>query len=1003
MAWGERGIGIGAITGRDFSGINLPVTLQDRTITLASDRAWAWVEGSTNRVALEGDVRIAIGSQAYRAARAVVWLEPIEAIGMEGTPVEADQLAIVFEGVTAAGAAPGSQDTQTADHLMVTGIVTGPAPTLTTDLLRRARPGRSEAFVERAEARLAAYLTSLLRGPDAASTDDSAILTAEAARAGDHRGPVPPATRTPVIPPEGGTIAFSAKRIEMTTIEGGEKAIELSEGVSVQFVPPDRARTVLLQAERGVVFLSSEARTMSGVLGSNDVSGIYIEGNASVTDGQYTLRGSKMFYDPATERATVFDAVFYTWDQKRGMPLYLRAATIRQSARGEWTAEKATLANVALAEPHFSIGAESLTVRLAQPEPGLALAGAGGGAGVPTIEAEGVGFRAGSVPLLGLPRYEGELRPSPLRDVRVATQDGDVMIGTRWDLFTIFNRDAPEGSKLDLLLDGYFDRGPAAGLDAEWEREDMTGDSLSYYIYDNGTDLLSSGARISHDDESRGMFTVGNIWRVSDLWTLYIEGSYISDPTFVNAFFDPLGETRREFTNSFLARRQTDQDMFSLEARGTFNDFISNEYLLQSQGYVVENLPEAKYARFSDQIFDLLSYSTENSVGWYQARFSQPELRDYGYNNKRRARAGFGLLPGDTLAEQLEAENFPEGGVGRFDTRHELEMPLVWGPFNVVPFVVGRMTAWSEDFDGFDGTDGVEDAARVWGSTGARASTTIVNVNNGVDSRTFDLHRMRHIIEPYMSGWIAGTNVDPGNLPVYDREVEPLADGTIMNMGIRQTWQTERGPERNMRSVDWITLDLGYTWSSSNAPKTSPFGRYISYQPELSNPGEFANASTTVLLTEALTIVGDCVWDFDEHALSRGSIGGEIDHGDGFTTYSELRYLRDFDDTIVASGVRMELTSKYSIGVEGTWNLIENHFQNTNIVVTRRFAQWTIEVSAGFDDISDIFEAGVSVRPAGFGGDSRRRPFTFDEDYDPVMYPVSPEEGRVGTGPFRDE
>ncbi len=478
-ALGERGIAIGSITGRDFAGINLPVTVQERTITLASDRAWAWTEGATNRVALEGDVKIAIGAQLYRAARAVVWLEPIEAIGMEGTPVDADQLAIVFEGVSAAGAAPGAPETLAGERLLVTGIVTGPAPTLTTDLLHRKRPSDNEAFVARAETRLAEYLASIIRGPGGETgIDPASSLAVEAARARGDRGPLPPATRAPVIPPEGGTIAFSAKHIQMASVEGGEKAIELSEGVSVQYVPPDRGRTILLQAERGVVFMKGDAPNMTGVMRSPDVTGIYIEGDASVTDGQYTLRGSRMYYDPATEQAMVLDAVFFTWDHRRGMPLYMRAASIQQASRGEWTAEKATLANVALAEPHFSIGADELTVRMKPSEAGPEGAGVGGGP--PVIAAEGVGFQAGGMTLLGLPRFEGELRPSPLRDARVTTQDGDVMIGTRWDLFTILNRDAPEGSRLDLLLDGYIACGPAGGVDAKWEREDMTGDSLSY-------------------------------------------------------------------------------------------------------------------------------------------------------------------------------------------------------------------------------------------------------------------------------------------------------------------------------------------------------------------------------------------------------------------------------------------------------------------------------------------------------------------------------------------
>ena len=995
----ERGIAIGSITGRDFAGINLPTALQERAITLASDRAWAWSEGATTRIALEGDVRVSIGPQHFRAARAVAWFEPILATAPDGADVEADQVAIVFEGVTAAGAAPDGPAAQNAERLLVTGIVHGPAMQLKTDLLRHTRPTADDAlFVDRAEARLAKYLTTLIAVSGA--VDEASALAVEAARAGDTRVALPPAVRSPVVPPEGGTIAFSASRLELSAHNGEDRVIELRDGLSVQFVPPDRGRTVLLQAERGVVFLSKESSGAVGVLRSEDVLGIYIEGDASITDGQYTLRGARMYYDPTTERAVVLDAVFFTWDERRGMPLYLRADTVRQSAQSEWKAEKATLANASLAEPHFSIGVDRLSIRLRDtgtPEAPVT---------TPEIEAEGVRFRAGDVPMLGLPKFAGEVRPSPLRDVRYSNRGGDSLVSTRWDLFTLLNREAPREGRLDLLVDGYLNRGPALGVDAEWEREDMTGESLSYGIFDNGTDRLSSGARIEHDDQWRGMFTVGNIWRVSELWTLTLEGSYISDETFVDAFFEPLAETRREFTNSVFAKRQTDQDQFSLEVRGTFNDFISNEYLLQSQGYVVENLPEAKYARFSDQIFDIFSYSSESSVGYYEATFSEPTLAEYGFNSKKRANAAFGLPPSATLAEQLDAQGFPTGGTGRFDTRHEIEAPMQWGAFNIVPFAVARATWWSQDFDGYNGSDGLEDDGRIWSSAGVRTSTSIVNVNNELESRVFDLHRMRHIIEPYATGWVSGTNVNSENLPVYDEGVEPIVDGAMVNLGIRQTWQTERGPVHNRRSVDWLMLDMSYTWSSDDTPRRSPFGRFLAFRPELSNPGEFIAASSALLLTEAVTLVGEAVYDVDdasENGFSRGSAGFEIDHGDSFTTYSEYRYLRDFDDTVVASGLRYELSTKYAIALEGTWNLRKNRFQNTGAILTRRFPQWVVDIGIGFDETSDIFQASVSVRPVGFGGNARRRPFTYDEDFTLIGAPIEPEGGRTTSGPFRDE
>lgn len=1001
-AQGERGVAIGAITGRDFAGIDLPAAVQERAITMAADRAWAWAEGVTNRIALDGDVRIRIGHQAFRAARAVVWLEPITAVAPDGTEISADQMAIVFEGVSTAGSAPEAPQAQTADRLLVTGIVRGPAPVLKTDLLQRERPRDQDAlFVARAEDRMAAYLRVLIGGD--AALDPAAALAAEASRSVDDRSGLPPAVRSPVIPPEGGTIAFSAGDLAMS-MEGpdGGRTLELRDGVAVQFIPPDRGRTILLQSHRGVVFLGAGADVGMGMARSADVSGIYLEGDASVTDGQYTLRGDRVYYDPATEQAVVLDAVFFTWDERRGMPLYMRAETIRQTARDQWTAERATLANAAMAEPHFSIGVDRLTVRLAPsttPE---------GPEMVPVIEAEGVGFRAGETTLLGVPRFAGEIRPSPLRDVRYTARGGDHLVSLRWDLFTLLNREPPENGRLDLLTDAYITRGPALGLDAAWEREDMTGESLSYGIFDNGEDRLSSGARIDHENDLRGMFTAGNIWRVSDLWTLTLEGSYISDETFVDAFFDDLSETRREFTNSMMARRQTAQDVFSLEVRGTFNDFISNEYLLQSQGYVVQNLPEARYARFADQLFDLISYSSESSVGYYEAQFSEPTLEQYGFDTRRRAMAGFGLLPTDSLADVLDAENFPTGGVGRFDTRHEIEAPLRWGPLTVVPFAVGRATWWSEDFEGYDDTSGIEDDGRLWGSTGTRVSTELTNVNNAIDSRVFDLHRMRHIIQPYATGWVAGTNVDPENLPIFDADVESLTDGPMLNAGVRQTWQTERGPARARRSVDWAVLDLSYTWSSDDAPRESPFGRFIMFRPELSKPGEFVQGSGSLLLTEAVTLVAEGVYDLEdeddeEAGFSKGSAGIAFDHGDSFTTYAEYRYLRDFDDTLLALGARYELTTKYAMAVEGTWNLHESRFQNSGMVFTRRFEQWTVDVGIGFDETSDIFEASISVRPLGFAGVTRRRPFTYDEDFGILSAPVVSGSGRVNSGPFSDE
>ncbi len=68
-----------------------------------------------------------------------------------------------------------------------------------------------------------------------------------------------------------------------------------------------------------------------------------------------------MYYDLRSDRAVLLDAVFWTC-ASRGMPLYLRAESIRKESDNQFAADNARLANVAFADPHFSIGADSVTL-----------------------------------------------------------------------------------------------------------------------------------------------------------------------------------------------------------------------------------------------------------------------------------------------------------------------------------------------------------------------------------------------------------------------------------------------------------------------------------------------------------------------------------------------------------------------------------------------------------------------------------------------------------------
>lgn len=1021
--------GVRPFSGKTFEHVVFPVGPQHHDMTFAGDRVYAWKDGSTQRLMLDHDAGVTIGPYSFKAARATVWIEPVRVAPSKGAaPVAASQVAVYLEKVldatTAPGAIPGLE--QSGDKLLVTAVLIDPKTTLRTELLTREAPADS-AFLERARHRLAEYLARLtgrlppapqaqfqlpsptgvpapVQGgerPGAAPSTPAPSVPppgAESPEAAPAQGaapsgelPVPfrdtrqgmaPAERLPAIVPSQGSVSFFAEDIRMV---GGTKesapTLMLFGGVTVQVASARSRETIQLSAQRAVVFLDTSATPGLGRYDVDAVTGIYLEGDVAITNADYHFRGQRAYFDPRTSKALTLDAVFWTYDAERGMPLYVRADAIRQEAANQWAAKNVTLANVAFADPEFSIGARDITItREVSPTDRRART---------YVEAENVGFRAGNTTLLSIPKVKGEVRMSPLRDVQAGHKNNSNYLSTRWDLFALAGVNPPEGNRADLLIDGWFERGPAAGADLSWRRSDMVGSAFGYYIYDNGTDKLTSGATIDHKDDQRGMILADNVWKLNDQWSLFFEGSYVSDPTFVDAFFEDMAETRREFTNSAYARRLDEKSLFSLEARGTFNDFLPNEYLIQSQGYAVQRLPEAKYARVAQQL-GILSYTGEMSASRMNLVFNEPRLKDIGFNTKRRSQAAFGLDPNQRISTELSQEGYTESSVTRFDTRHEIEVPLAWGPVNIVPFAVGRYTVWDTDFSDFMDS-GNNENQRFWGSAGLRVATSITHVNNSAESDLFDVHRIRHIIEPSATIWVGGTTLNERDLPIYDDDVESIGNGTVFRVGARNTWQTMRGPKNARRSVDWIVLDTDYVWSSSNTPIDSPFGRFIEARPELSNFGEYTQGELSVLLTDAVTGVGEILYDFDDHQIARASTGLRIDHGYGFSTFTEFRYLKGFDSTFLSTGVRYELTRKYAVTSAMTYDFDKNKFQRVGVGIVRRFPQWTLSIDLDLDNIADDVGLGVALRPVGFAGETRTRIFTYDDE-GRVVRNTSPEQ-----------
>lgn len=973
------------VTGRDFAGQRLPLEAVEGPITMRASRASVWAEAPrvaeggralhpVRRVYLEGDVVVELGPYDRFAARsAALWLKRIDDIDPDADAQTWQVFAYFDEvGSGAVDAAVGV----TADRLPVEAIVrlTGPI-TLRTDTNRSERA--ENAVVYDGERTLASYLRRLLRGDagpsEAAFRAGRALAPAEpvfetgdgdltAGEIEEALERLPPTDRGAPIFASDGIVTLSVGDLTLVTGEN-ENAVLATGGVVVQYAEPDSSRVLQLDADRAVVFLTPGPVRNLVSLDPTDVLGIYLEGGVVATDGRYTLRGPEMYYDIARDRALVLDGVFWTYDAQRRLPLYLRADSIRQEASNQFSAERATLANSAFFTPHLSVGVRDVTLTRESRAEG----------DTRTIaDARGITLRGGDLPFFYIPRLKGDPEAIPLEAVGYGDSRGSgPVISTTWDLATLIGVEKPRGLDVDILVDAYFERGVGLGTNTTWDRGANAGSLYAYTLpNDSGTDLTRSGGEIERDDEFRGMALFENIWTINDRWTLYSELAHVSDETFVDAFFRDMGRTRREFTNRLALRYREENEAFFAIGQNSFNDFTPNDYLLQSPGATVERLPELSYHRIADDVFDetapgLVSYFAEYRYSRMRFNFVEPTAAELGFISRRDALAAFGLRPGDSIGDALRAQGLSEDEVNRFDMRHELSAQLASGPIKLTPFVVGRMTAYDDPFTEFSPNE--EDRVRLWGAVGARAATQFHSVNNAVESRLLDLHRIRHIVEPSVTVMHAGTTIDRVDLPEYDPNVESLLEGTITRFGVAQTWQTYRGGPGRWRSVDVLRVDAELVVTSDDADRESPFGRYFEYRPELSNAGEYFTGEAVWRVSDAVALSGATIYDFDANQAARHSVGAMVQHGRSFSSYAELRFLNPQDSTYLDLGARYELTKKYTVNAFASWDADEDDFQRVTLQIARRFPNAEMGFSISRNEVTDETSFGFLVSPLGLG------------------------------------
>lgn len=948
--------------GTDIALLEGPVTIRLDQATLTAQQAVTWITADPDhpqtkrvQVALVGDAKVVQRNATRSGARMMVTAEVSGRIQLRaeerydrnGSDSALYRAALAMRPPAEPSTAAGTRPTQPApDH--------GQPVALPGERPEPAAPAETE------------------RPPIAVNPGASVFGPRNVATTRPTTGPTTN-TVTPIGPKA--PIIFQAPELETVDTDEGRVAVVLSKGVKLVQHRPN-GDLIELQAQRAVLFttLTSLKDLQKGEQTrriADAIDGAYLEGDVRIVFtpqkpvplGEQRLTAHRVYYEFATDRAVLTDAVIRTVQARPNIPVTIRAKSVRQLAQGEYNAEKVQLSTSSFAVPSYAIAAAKVYVR-EDPAPDENLPNR------MTFDAKDATFRVFNTPVFYLPEVAGSMT-SDQTAVRGIGFGQSSIFGTyggaELGFFETLGQIPPRDLDVTYRGDYYSDRGPGFGLNARYkggsinettkEPTSFEGDFQSYFVYDHGVDEIARPIPDSGQDDYRlrGTALFEHQHYFPDGWQVQLRAGWVSDPTFLEQWFTRDFDRELPRDVSGYVKHQQDNEAFTLLIQGQPSHLITTADLLQEQ-FEVEHLPEIGYHRIGESFLDdhatLISDDTFAGLHFQKTRAS---LREQGFIPPT-------VSPG---IPSFGTTGLTNDVVFRGDFRQELDFPLQAGNFKVVPYVVGRYTGYSDSPD-----DGAKN--RLLGAAGARITTEFWKTDDTVESDLFDLHRLRHVIEPEINLFTSGQTVDRNDLFIYDNQVDSINDVTAAQIALHQRWQTYRGGPGRWRSVDFFTLNVEADLFANQPSKAQldPYGfRGLFYpsMPEASIPRNSINADATWRIADSTVIIADVSQNLDKNRLATASIGLVAQRGEHLTYFIGNRYIADLDSNITSFAFDYELTQKYSFSFYQGFDFSANKNVETSVGIIRRFDSFFLIARAYHNEISGENSFGINIVPNGIG------------------------------------
>lgn len=817
---------------------------------------------------------------------------------------------------------------------------------------------------------------------------------------------VPPARTMPMLSVRPRYQGDLQVRYEPSKTEPGVTAVIVSGGVSLAVsqpggAPGTKVNFVDMEADRLVVWTRGNAQQLFNNMstsqeGDSGAHEVYLAGHVQLftrTDKSVeALRADEVYYDFRRGVAVARQADLEIMLPKVPMPVHAKTQEMIQvNPKLRQMREMSVYSSILPSDPGLQFTIKDATITTVEKERSYlwGLFPAYDKEGKRIVDTDNIFTGTNmftileGVPVFYFPYYRGRVEDplGPLDGVNISYNNiFGFQLYTTWDIYDLLNLPRIEGTRSRLFLDYLSLRGPAFGTEFDFRGRDYFGINGNYLgmlkaygVFDKKADVLGgnrgnviywpnlqSPNPIEHDN-FRGIINGNlNIQEMDHGFSVLGQLGLISDRNFLEQYYldSQLNDLNRD--TYLRVKQQQDNWAWTLYGQVRVRDWLTEtNWLPKADGYLLGKT-------FSLGGFDdLFVYNAHASAGY--AQLLPTSVVPYPY------------FPTDVRTN-----------TARLDLWQDVSLPFYLGPVKMAPYLAGDLTYYSEDVNG-------DQQGRLYGAAGVRWSMPMSRLYPTIQSELFNVDQIYHKISLTGNYYVAQSSTSFQNLPqlsrwnddasdqalrdirpwqpslnpgaatflttsglvnpqtyairrLIDTNPDTLDSINVLQLGVRQRWQTQRGFAGNQHTVDFVTLNVGISYFPS--PNRDNFGQ-----------------SWGILEYDWVWNIGDRTaltssgwfepWAGGPRAFD---FGGIINRPDGTNLYLGYRQIDPLNAKAVIASVVFPFSAKYAVNANTVWDF-GNNVRTYGVFVSRMGTDLMVNFGVNYNSTLNTFGVAFEMIP----------------------------------------